>query len=231
MPVPAVEISDLTMRYGGRSVVDRLSMTAPAGGLTIVLGPNGAGKTTTIRMITGLLRPTHGRVEVAGHDVFEEPVEARRAMAYVPDYPFVYDKLTPDEFLGLVGDLYGVPRARASERRSRLLTRLGLDDMRYELLENLSHGTRQRVVIAAALVHDPKVIVIDEPMVGLDPRSGRIVKDLLSSGYDGGISIEPHLAVVFHDKSVTATDEEMTATYVEYGRRMEAMVERIRGEI
>ena len=184
-----IHLENLVRRFGEVTAVDRLSLEIPWGELFVFLGPNGAGKTTTIRMITGLLRPTAGRVEVAGFDVFEQPVAARRAMAYVPDFPFVYDKLTPDEFVGLVADLYEVGREDVTQRRQELFDLLGLGSYRYELLENLSHGTRQRVVIAAALVHDPKVIVIDEPMVGLDPRSARIVKDLLRSRSRSGATV------------------------------------------
>jgi ABC-2 type transport system ATP-binding protein len=174
-----IRLDNLVRVFGTVAAVDGLSLEIPWGELFVFLGPNGAGKTTTIRMITGLLRPTSGRVEVAGYDVFDQPVAARRSMAYVPDFPFVYDKLSPDEFVGLVGDLYRVDPAELASRRETLFESLGLQGYRYELLENLSHGTRQRVVIAAALVHDPRVIVIDEPMVGLDPKSARIVKDLL----------------------------------------------------
>ena len=184
-----IRLDRLVRRFGAVTAVDGLSLEIPWGEIFVFLGPNGAGKTTTIRMMAGLLRPTSGRVEVAGFDVFDEPVAARRAMAYVPDYPFVYDKLTPDEFIGLVADLYRVGRGRMTDLREEMFGLLGLGPYRYELLENLSHGTRQRVVLAAALIHDPKVVIIDEPMVGLDPRSARIVKDLLRNRSREGATV------------------------------------------
>ncbi len=184
-----IQTRSLTKRFGDFVAVDRLDLDIPPGEIFSFLGPNGAGKTTTIRMLTGLLRPTRGTIRIGGIDLLDRPVEARRLMAYVSDYPFVYEKLSPDEFLGLVGDLYRVPSRTSRTRREILLEQFELLDVRYELLEHLSHGIRQRVVIAAALVHDPRIIIIDEPMVGLDPRSARIVKDILRSRRDTGATV------------------------------------------
>jgi len=175
----SIEISHLTKRFGEKVAVDDLTLHVRPGELYAFLGPNGAGKTTTIKVITGLLRPTSGSVRVAGHDLLGDSVDARRLISYVPDQPFLYEKLSGREFLRFVGDMYGMDRAERDDKIDRLSERFGTTEYLDDLAESYSHGMRQRVVITAAILHDPRVLVVDEPMVGLDPRSARLVKDAL----------------------------------------------------
>lgn len=140
-------------------------------------------------MLTGLLKPTRGSVEIGGHDIQRDPEHAKALMSYVPDFPFLYDKLTPHEFMRFVGEIYRLDRPTISQRTGALFEKFHLNDYAYELTENLSHGTRQRLVIAAALLHEPKVFVIDEPMVGLDPQHARVVKDILKERSQQGMTV------------------------------------------
>ena len=169
----------MTKRFGTKCAVDRLDLEVRAGELFAFLGPNGAGKTTTIKMICGLLAPTAGTVRVGGFDASSQ--QARQLLGYVPDQPYLYDKLTGREFLRFVVEMYGLEPRRAAERIDELIETFEMGDYVDELCENYSQGMKQRVVFASALVHDPKVLVVDEPLVGLDPRSARIVKDLFIS--------------------------------------------------
>jgi ABC-2 type transport system ATP-binding protein len=153
------------------------------------LGPNAAGKTTTIKILAGLLKPTSGRVEIGGFDMQREPERAKALMSYVPDFPFLYDKLTAGEFMRFVGEIYRLERPTITSRAGALFEKFHLGDYAHELTENLSHGTRQRLVIAAALLHDPKIFVIDEPMVGLDPQHARIVKNEFKERALNGMTI------------------------------------------
>jgi ABC-2 type transport system ATP-binding protein len=166
----------LSKHFGQLRAVDGIDLDIPAGEFFAFLGPNAAGKTTTIKMLTGLLRPTGGGVRIGGYDMHAEPEKAKALLAYVPDFPFLYDKLTAHEFMRFVGDVYRMERPAIAAGTDALFDKFHLNDYRHELTENLSHGTRQRLVIASALLHDPKVFVIDEPMVGLDPMHARIVK-------------------------------------------------------
>ncbi len=184
-----IRTENLTKNFGSFTAVDGLNLDIAQGEFFAFLGPNGAGKTTTIKLLTGLLKPTSGRALVAGYDIQSESIEARRRIAYVPDLPFVYDKLKPMEFMHLVGELYGMARSDIERVSGELFSLFRLDETRDRLVENLSHGTRQRLVIASALLHEPEVIVIDEPMVGLDPRSARVVKDVLKQRSREGTTI------------------------------------------
>ena len=184
-----IQTENLSKAYGALTAIHNLDLTVAQGEFFAFLGPNGAGKTTTIKLLTGLLKPTAGRALICGHDIQQEPIAARQVMSYVPDLPFLYDKLEPLEFIALVGQLYGMARADAVRRGTELFETFGLNETRGRLIENLSHGTRQRVVIAAALLHDPQVLIIDEPMVGLDPRSARVVKDVLKSRSRAGMTV------------------------------------------
>jgi ABC-2 type transport system ATP-binding protein len=184
-----IRTEHLTKRFGSLAAVDDLSLDIARGELFAFLGPNGAGKTTTIKLLTGLLKPTSGRAVVGGCDIQAEPLAARKLISYVPDLPFMYEKLEPLEFLLFVGQLFGIDRPEALRRSEELLATFELDNSRGQLIENLSHGTRQRIVIAAALIHDPRVLVIDEPMVGLDPRSARQVKDVLRTRAKAGTTV------------------------------------------
>jgi ABC-2 type transport system ATP-binding protein len=171
-----IEIDDLTKRYGDFTAVDRLTLRAAAGEIFGFLGPNGAGKTTTIRIVSGLSLPTSGTVRVDGVDVIAEPVRAKASMGYVPDRPYLYEKLTGRELLHFVADLYRKEWSACEQRAVDLLTYFGLGDWIDARIENLSHGMKQKLVIVSALVHDPRVLVIDEPMVGLDALAQRQVK-------------------------------------------------------
>ena len=184
-----IRLEGLSKRFGELTAVDSLDLAVPRGEFFAFLGPNAAGKTTTIKMLTGLLKPSAGRIEVGGFDMGIEPERAKALMAYVPDFPFLYDKLTAHEFMRFVGDIYQLDRAAIAERTTQLFDKLHLHDFAHELTENLSHGTRQRLVIASALLHEPEVFVIDEPMVGLDPRHARIVKNEFKARAQAGMTI------------------------------------------
>ncbi len=173
-----IEIHDLTKRYGDFTAVDGLSLTAAAGEIFGFLGPNGAGKTTTIRIIAGLSLPTSGAVRVNGVDVIAEPVRAKAVMGYVPDRPYLYEKLTGRELLHFVADLYRKDWRTCEPRAVELLRYFDLGDWIDARIENLSHGMKQKLVLVSALVHDPSVLVIDEPMVGLDALAQRQVREL-----------------------------------------------------
>ena len=173
-----IRITGLTKRYGTFTAVDGLSLDIPAGTLFGFLGPNGAGKTTTLRMIAGILRPTTGTVEIAGEDIHKNAVAAKARLGYIPDRPFVYDKLTGAEFLRFTAALYGQDGPVVERRINELLELFELTRWKDELTESYSHGMRQKLIISSALVHKPEVIVVDEPMVGLDPKSGKLLKDL-----------------------------------------------------
>lgn len=174
-----IQIEQLTKRFGNLTAVDHLNLSVDAGEFFAFLGPNAAGKTTTIKMLVGLLKPTSGRSLLGNFDIQVSPVEAKRLLAYIPDFPFLYDKLSPQEIILLVGELFGMTRKETETQRDYWFDYLDLNDYRHELTENLSHGTRQRVVFATAFLHSPRIIIVDEPMVGLDPRHARLVKNAL----------------------------------------------------
>ncbi len=173
-----IEIRGLTKRYGDFTAVDHLDLTVPAGEVFGFLGPNGAGKTTTMRMVAGILRPTSGEVRVAGIDLLADPVAAKSRLGFIPDRPFIYEKLTGSEFLRFVAGLYGQEGPQVEHRGRELLALFDLEEWRDELVESYSHGMRQKLIISSAFIHRPAVIVVDEPMVGLDPKAARILKDL-----------------------------------------------------
>lgn len=182
-----IELSGVSKVFGSKRAVDRLDLHVRAGELFAFLGPNGAGKTTTIKMVCGLLAPTSGTVRVGGFPATSQ--NARQLLAYVPDQPYLYEKLTGREFLRFVVEMYGLDPRVAARRTAELIETFELEDFVDELCENYSQGMKQRVVFAAALVHDPKVLVVDEPLVGLDPRSARIVKDLFVSQARSGVAV------------------------------------------
>ncbi|HMA20881.1 MAG TPA: ABC transporter ATP-binding protein [Gemmatimonadaceae bacterium] len=173
-----IELTGLTKRYGSFTAVDAIDLTVPKGELFGFLGPNGAGKTTTLRMIAGILRPTAGTVKIGDVDVTTHPMQAKSILGYIPDRPYIYEKLTGAEFLRFVAGLYGQNGKDIEHRGRELLALFDLDDWRDELVESYSHGMRQKLIISSALIHKPDVIVVDEPMVGLDPKAARILKDL-----------------------------------------------------
>ncbi len=174
-----IKFQDITRTYGRKVAVDGLSLAVRSGELFALLGPNGAGKTTTIKMLVGLLRPNAGMVQVCGRDVVRHTREAARFLGYIPDEPFLYDKLSGREFLEFVAQMRGLDRSLTQSRIARETENFRMDDFLDDLTETYSHGMKQRLVFASALLHDPAVLVIDEPMVGLAPRSIRLVKDLL----------------------------------------------------
>jgi ABC-2 type transport system ATP-binding protein len=175
----AIELADVTKRYGNFTAVSHLSLDIRDGELFAFLGPNGAGKTTTIKMITGLLRADSGTVHVCGHSMGADGRLAKAQIAYVPDQPFLYEKLTGREFLEFVARMYGLDPATTQARARGLIARLEMGEFLDQLTESYSHGMKQRTALAAALLHEPRVLITDEPMVGLDPRTVRTVKDLM----------------------------------------------------
>lgn len=173
-----IKLSSLTKRYGSFTAVAGIDLEVPAGELFGFLGPNGAGKTTTLRMIGGILRPTSGNIQVAGFDMLKQATQAKARLGFIPDRPFIYEKLTGIEFLRFVAGLYGQSGDEVEHRMRELLTLFDLEDWADAVVESYSHGMRQKLIISSAFVHRPEVIIVDEPMVGLDPKAARTLKDL-----------------------------------------------------
>jgi ABC-2 type transport system ATP-binding protein len=184
-----IETQALVKRYGDKVAVNNISLEVQAGEVFGFLGPNGAGKTTTIKMIVGLLQPTSGTIRVAGYDVQTQPLLAKAASGYVPDTPNLYAKLTGRELLRFVGDLYSLDRQRLAQRTEELLRVLDLNEAADQTIDSYSHGMQQKASLAAALMHDPKVLVLDEPTVGLDPKSARLIKDILRQMAERGTAV------------------------------------------
>lgn len=184
-----IELLHLVKKFGALTAVDDLNLVIHPGEFFALLGPNAAGKTTTIKVVAGLLKPTSGTVKVAGYDIQTEPLEARRRLAYVPDFPFLYDKLTPWEFLRFTGRLFLMEESRIQSVARTLVARFNLESFLSKPIESLSHGTRQRVAIVSALLHAPEVFVLDEPMVGLDPHHARVLKDILKERSQAGMTL------------------------------------------
>jgi len=174
----AIEVIQLTKKYGNILAVSDLTLQIAPGEFFGFLGPNGAGKTTTIKILVGLLKPTHGTVRVGGFDIQRQPLEAKRILGFIPDRPFIYPKLTGREFLRFVAGLYQLDDRIYLERIERLLDMFELTEWGDELIESYSHGMKQKLVMSSALLHQPKVLVVDEPMVGLDPKGARLVKEV-----------------------------------------------------
>jgi ABC-2 type transport system ATP-binding protein len=181
-----LRLEGLVKRYGKFTAVDGIDLSIRPGQIFGFLGPNGAGKTTTIRMVAGILKPTAGRIVVAGNDVEEAPLKAKTHVGYIPDRPYLYEKLSGGEFLRFVAGLWGKNGDATEARADRLLELFQLTQWKDELIESYSHGMRQKLLISSALIHQPDLIVVDEPMVGLDPRSARLLKDLLREFVDRG---------------------------------------------
>jgi ABC-2 type transport system ATP-binding protein len=184
-----LELQGLVKKYGGFTAVNGLDLSVDRGEIFGFLGPNGAGKTTTIRMVAGILEPTAGRVLIGGDALDEAPAAAKRRIGYIPDRPFLYEKLSGAEFLRFVAALWGKDGPDVEERIDRFMELFSLVPWKDELLESYSHGMRQKLLISSALIHDPELIVVDEPMVGLDPRAARLLKDLLRSFVERGGSV------------------------------------------
>ena len=184
-----IELTNLKKRFGRILAVDGLNLSVAPGEIFGFIGPNGAGKTTTIRIMGGVLAPTEGTILIDGIDMVREPEEAKRRIGFIPDRPFLYEKLTGWEFLKFSADLYGVPEDGFFEKGAELLRMFSLGEWADGLVESYSHGMKQRLIIAAALLHDPTVIIVDEPMVGLDPMGIRLVKGLLRDQARAGKTI------------------------------------------
>ena len=212
-----IRLENLTKLYGSFVAVDDITLHVPRGVLYGCLGPNGAGKTTTLRMIAGILRPTQGRVLLGGDDVHQNPLSAKMRLGFIPDRPFVYDKLTGAEFLRFVAGLYGQEGDTVERRIAELLEVFELTSWKDELIEAYSHGMRQKLIISSALIHRPECIVVDEPMVGLDPKAARLLKDIFRQfvGKGGTVLMSTHtlevaeamcdqIAIIQHGKIVAA---------------------------
>jgi len=189
-----IRLENLTKLYGSFVAVDDISLEVKGGELFGLLGPNGAGKTTTLRMIAGILRPNGGRVLIGESDVHADPIAAKQQLGFIPDRPFVYDKLTGAEFLRFVAGLYGQEGNMVERRIVELLEVFELTSWRDELVEAYSHGMRQKLIISSALIHRPACIVVDEPMVGLDPKAARLLKDIFRQfvGKGGTVVMSTH---------------------------------------
>jgi ABC-2 type transport system ATP-binding protein len=184
-----IQLIHLTKHYGKLAAVDDLNIEVPAGQIFGFLGPNGAGKTTTIRTMMGILKPTSGQILLGKYDVLKEPERAKAISGFIPDRPFIYEKLSGNEFLEFVGKLHRVEAARLKYRIAELLELLELSPWKDELVESYSHGMKQRLVVCAALIHEPRILVIDEPMVGMDPKGARTIKDLFRSLAQNGTTV------------------------------------------
>ena len=190
-----LQLSGIVKRYGDFAAVNGLDLNVPRGEIFGFLGPNGAGKTTTIRMIAGVLEPTEGSIVIGGYDLETHPLQAKSRIGYIPDRPFLYEKLSGGEFLRFVSGLWGKDEPASEDRADGLLEIFNLLEWKHELIESYSHGMRQKLLITSALIHQPELIVVDEPMVGLDPRSARILKDLFRVYVERGgnrLSVQPH---------------------------------------
>ncbi len=184
-----IRLTSLTKRYGSFTAVNAIDLDVPRGELFGFLGPNGAGKTTTLRMIAGILRPTAGTVEIGGVNISTDPIAAKMKLGFIPDRPFIYEKLTGAEFMRFVAGLYDQEGPEVEHRARELLALFDLEEWQDELVESYSHGMRQKLIISSAFVHRAEVIVVDEPMVGLDPKAARILKDLFREYVNRGNTI------------------------------------------
>ncbi len=184
-----IELHNLVKEFGDLTAVDDLSLTVDRGEFFVVLGPNAAGKTTTIKILAGLIAPTNGHAKVCGYDVQSDPMEVRKRLAYIPDFPFLYDKLTPWEFLRFTGQLFHMDESQIQKQTRDLIPRFNLKPFLDKSIESLSHGTRQRIAIVSALMHMPEVFVLDEPMVGLDPHHQFVLKEVLKERAAEGMTV------------------------------------------
>jgi ABC-2 type transport system ATP-binding protein len=184
-----IEITNLSKTFGDVRAVNNLSLSVEKGEFFCFLGPNGAGKTTTIKILTGLLRPTSGTAMIDGHDVRTHPVEAKRIIGYIPDHPYLYDKLSGREFMRFIAGMYRMDGAGIDDRIEELLEKFGIIEYADQLTEDYSHGMRQKLNFSATFLHSPEVVIVDEPGVGVDPKSIRNVKDFIKAQTREGVSI------------------------------------------
>jgi len=196
-----IEILGLTKKFGEFEAVKNLSLSVPSGQLFCFLGPNGAGKTTTLKVLTGLMRPTSGGVRICGMDIQSDPLAVKKIIGYIPDMPFLYERLTAAEFFQFTADLYDMPLDNVNALCDESFKLFGIFDQRNMLVKDFSHGMRQRLIYATTFLHNPKVLFIDEPLVGLDPYSIRLIKDLLKEKARAGTTIflTTHILAVAED--------------------------------
>lgn len=233
----------MTKRYGAFTAVNRVDLDVQRGEIFGFLGPNGAGKTTTIRMVAGVLRPSAGQVLVGGDDQARHPEKAKARLGYIPDRPYLYEKLSGGEFLRFVAGLWGRTGEAVTARADRLLELFQLTPWKDELIESYSHGMRQKILISSALIHQPELIVVDEPMVGLDPRAARLLKDLFRTfcGHGGTIFLSTHTLevaealcdriAIIHEGSIIAlgTMDELRAQAEAGGAHLEEIFLKVTG--
>lgn len=184
-----IETENLTKRFGAKTAVNALSLSIGAGEFFCFLGPNGAGKTTTIKMLTGLLKPSEGQARLGGFDIQSDPVKTKSILGYIPDTPFLYDKLTGREFMRFVAGLYQLPKSALNGTSEELLELFEVRHVGDQLIENYSHGMRQKLSFASCFLHDPKIVIVDEPWVGLDPKNIRFVKEFLKQKTREGLTV------------------------------------------
>lgn len=184
-----IEIQNLSRQFGEQWAVRDLSLNVPAGELFCFLGPNGAGKTTTIKMITGLLRPTTGTIRIAGNDLSVDPLRVKQQIGYIPDTPYLYDRLTASEFFDFTGELYGMTASSIRDAKPALFDLFGLNEHAGHMVREMSHGLRQRLLYAVSFLHQPTVLLIDEPLIGLDPYTIRLIKDYLKRKTREGLTV------------------------------------------
>jgi len=196
-----IELRNIVKRYDNIIAVNGLNLSVPQGSIFGFIGPNGAGKTTTIKILGGLIRPDKGEVFIKGIPMRTDPEKAKQIIGFIPDRPYLYEKLTGMEFLKFTADLYGVKETRFKDKAEDILERFGLLDWRHELIEAYSHGMRQRLIMSAAILHEPEILIVDEPMVGLDPAGIKMVKTLFKELADKGVSffISTHTLSIAQD--------------------------------
>jgi ABC-2 type transport system ATP-binding protein len=238
-----ITLDHVSKAYGTNIAVRDLSLQIGAGELFAFLGPNGAGKTTTIKLMVGLLFPNYGRISIGGHDLRTDGEQARQLLSYVPDQPFLYEKLTGREFLQFIADMYGMAPEESRGRIDTVVEQFKLADFVDDLTERYSHGMRQRTVFAAALVHQPKVLIVDEPTVGLDPRSVRDLKDTLRRQADAGTTVflsshsldvveelADRIAIVDHGRLISCGTLEQLRAHAALDGSLEDVFLRLTGE-
>lgn len=184
-----IKLENVCKYFGSKTAVQNLTLTIEPGEIFAFLGPNGAGKTTTIKMLVGLLRPTTGKISICDFDILSNPIAAKQVIAYVPDQPYLYDKLSGREFLEFVGRMHHLSSSQIASEIDRLAELFELNEYLDDLTESYSHGMKQRVVFSSALIHFPRVLILDEPMVGLDPKSVRLVKNILKEQASAGVGV------------------------------------------
>lgn len=185
----SIRLENVTKNFNGKTAVDNITLDIPQGEFFAFLGPNGAGKTTTVKMMAGLLRPTSGTIKVAGYDMSKDLIEVKSILAYVPDQPYMYDKLTGREFLNFVGTLYNMPERDLDVETDKYMELFDMYDYIDELTENYSHGMKQRLILSATFLHKPRIVLVDEPIVGLDPQSARLVKNMFKEQARSGVTV------------------------------------------